>query len=68
MATTITSADLTVKIIEKVTLNGDNQGATNTLTISGINEIFKQKKIEQANAQSDNMEMERLNGSAKKTN
>jgi hypothetical protein len=33
-----------------------------------FNEIFKQKKIEQANAQSDNMEMERLNGSAKKTN
>ena len=33
-----------------------------------FNEIFKQKKIEQANAQSDNIEMERLNGSAKKTN
>ena len=40
-----------------------------------FNEIFKQKKIEQANAQSDNMEMEtlhmemeRLNGSTKKIN
>ena len=33
-----------------------------------FNEIFKQKKIEQANAQSDNMEMEKLNGSTKKIN
>ena len=33
-----------------------------------FNEIFKQKKVEQANAQSDNMEMERLNGSTKKIN
>ena len=40
-----------------------------------FNEIFKQKKIAQANAQSDNMEMEtlhmemeRLNGITKKTN
>jgi len=33
-----------------------------------FDEIFKQKKMIQANAQSDNMEMERLNGSTKKTN
>ena len=33
-----------------------------------FDEIFKQKKMAQANAQSDNMEMERLNGSTKKIN
>jgi hypothetical protein len=33
-----------------------------------FDEIFKQKKIAQANAQSDNIEMERLNGSTKKIN
>jgi hypothetical protein len=33
-----------------------------------FDEIFKQKKMIQANAQSDNMEMERLNGSTKKIN
>ena len=31
-------------------------------------EIFKQKKMIQANAQSDNIAMERLNGSTKKIN
>ena len=33
-----------------------------------FDEIFKQKKMAQANAQSDNLEMERLNGSTKKIN
>ena len=33
MATTISNATLTVKIIESVVLNGQNQGASNTLTI-----------------------------------
>ena len=33
-----------------------------------FDEIFKQKKMIQANAQSDNIEMERLNGSTKKIN
>ena len=33
-----------------------------------FDEIFKQKKMIQANAQSDNMEMERLNGCTKKIN
>ena len=41
MATTITNADLTVRIIEKISLNGKNQGATNTLTVSSINEVYK---------------------------
>ena len=42
MSSTITPATLTVKITETISLNGSAQGATNTLTISGINEIFKQ--------------------------
>jgi len=34
-------ANLTVKITEELNLNGVDQGATNTLTIKGINEISK---------------------------
>ena len=34
-------ADLKVTIREELTLNGYDQGATNTLTISGINELSK---------------------------
>ena len=41
MASTISASTLTVKITESVTLNGSDQGATNTLTISSINEVFK---------------------------
>ena len=41
MATTISNATLTVKIIESVVLNGQNQGASNTLTISSIDEVYK---------------------------
>ena len=33
-----------------------------------FDKIYKKKKMAQANAQSDNMEMERLNGSTKKIN
>ena len=42
MATTITNADLTVKILEKISLNGKNQGSTNTTTFSDIDtsELF----------------------------
>ena len=42
MSSTITPATLTVKITETISLNGSAQGATNTLTIASINEIFKQ--------------------------
>ena len=41
MASTITSATLTVKITETVSLNGREQGGDNTLTIANVNEIFK---------------------------
>ena len=41
MSSTITPATLTVKITETISLNGSAQGATNTLTIASINEIFK---------------------------
>ena len=41
MASTVTSADLVVKITEDIVLNGSPQGSTNTLTISSINEVFK---------------------------
>ncbi len=41
MASTITDADLTVTITETVTLNGSNQGASNTLTIANVDEVFK---------------------------
>tara|TARA_Y100001973_G_scaffold105790_1_gene180313 strand:+ start:1739 stop:2230 length:492 start_codon:yes stop_codon:yes gene_type:complete len=41
MATTITAATMTVKLTESVTLNGSQQGATNSFTVSSVNEVFK---------------------------
>ena len=41
MASTITAADMSVKITEPITLNGKEQGATNTLTIGSIAEVSK---------------------------
>ena len=41
MTSTVTAATLTVKITETITLNGSDQGATNTLTIASVNEISK---------------------------
>ena len=39
MASTISSANLKVKITEEVILNGKDQGSSNTLTIGSINEV-----------------------------
>tara|TARA_R100001082_G_scaffold11232_1_gene6110 strand:+ start:1713 stop:2177 length:465 start_codon:yes stop_codon:yes gene_type:complete len=41
MATTISNATMTVTITETVSLNGSPQGATNTLTIASVDEIYK---------------------------
>jgi len=41
MTTTITAADMTVTLIEAITLNGYDQGSKNTLTISSVTEVFK---------------------------
>ena len=41
MTTTISNATLTVTITETVTLNGTDQGATNTLTVANVDEIYK---------------------------
>ena len=41
MATTISNATLTVTLTESITLNGSEQGATNTLTHSNIDEVSK---------------------------
>tara|TARA_Y100000034_G_scaffold33555_1_gene41079 strand:- start:263 stop:964 length:702 start_codon:yes stop_codon:yes gene_type:complete len=41
MATTIKAATLTVKLTEQISLNGTEQGSTNTLTIGSINEVSK---------------------------
>ena len=41
MATTLTAATLTVKHSESITLNGQDQGSSNTLTISSITEVYK---------------------------
>mgnify|MGYP003145113403 CR=1 FL=1 len=41
MTSTLTAATLTVKITETISLNGKDQGSTNTLTISSINEVSK---------------------------
>lgn len=39
MATTITAATLTVTITEAISLNGQDKGSTNTLTISSVTEV-----------------------------
>ena len=39
MATTITAATLTVTLVEAITLNGQDKGATNTLTITSVTEV-----------------------------
>jgi hypothetical protein len=41
MTSTVTAATLTVTITELITLNGVNQGGTNTLEIGSINEVSK---------------------------
>ena len=41
MATTITNATLTVTLTESISLNGSEQGASNTLTIADVDEISK---------------------------
>ena len=41
MASTVTAADLKVKITEEIILNGKDQGGTTELTIGSINEISK---------------------------
>jgi hypothetical protein len=41
MASTITAATMTVTITESISLNGADQGATNTLSIASINEVVK---------------------------
>ena len=41
MASTITAATLTVTHSESITLNGQDQGSTNTFTIASIKDISK---------------------------
>ena len=41
MASTLSSATMTVRVVESIKLNGTEQGAINTKTISSINEISK---------------------------
>ena len=41
MTSTVGSATLTVTLTEAITLNGYDQGSTNTLTIASVNEVSK---------------------------
>ena len=41
MASTITSATMTVTLTEKINLHGKDQGSVNTLSIGSIKDIFK---------------------------
>ena len=41
MASTLSSATMTVRVVESIKLNGTEQGAVNTKAFSGINEISK---------------------------
>ena len=41
MTPTISNATMTVTLTESVSLNGSQQGATNTLSVSNIDEVYK---------------------------
>ena len=41
MASTLTASTMTVSISESITLNGKNQGSTQTLNISSIKDVYK---------------------------
>ena len=41
MASTISAATMTVSIKESITLNGQNQGGTNTFSVASISEVYK---------------------------
>ena len=41
MASTVTAATLTVTITESITLNGSDQGATNSFTVASVAEVNK---------------------------
>ena len=41
MASTVSASTLKVTITESITLNGSNQGATNTVSVSNVDEVFK---------------------------
>ena len=41
MASTVSASTLKVTITESITLNGSNLGATNTVSISNVDEVFK---------------------------
>ena len=41
MASTVTASTMTVTISESITLNGKNQGGTQTLSIAGIKDVYK---------------------------
>ena len=41
MASTVTAAVMTVTISESITLNGKNQGGTQTLSINSIRDVYK---------------------------
>lgn len=41
MTSTITAATMTVTVTESISLNGKDQGGTNTLTVASVNEVVK---------------------------
>ena len=41
MASTVTASTMTVSISESITLNGKNQGSTQTLSIASIKDVYK---------------------------
>ena len=41
MTSTLTAATLTVTLTESISINGKDQGGTNTLTIASVNEVYK---------------------------
>tara|TARA_R110002096_G_scaffold374046_2_gene567606 strand:+ start:972 stop:1481 length:510 start_codon:yes stop_codon:yes gene_type:complete len=65
MASTITAATATVTITESITLNGVDQGGSNTLSISNVNESDRRIVTAPLSGEIDLIELDTNNGQGK---
>ena len=65
MASTITAATATVTITESITLNGVDQGGSNTLSIANVNESDRRIVTAPSSGEIDLIELDTDNGQGK---
>lgn len=65
MASTITAATATVTITESITLNGVDQGGSNTLSIANVNESDRRIATVPSSGEIDLIELDTTNGQGK---